>query len=144
MRKILENVMAFGRLKSLSAAAFSLLLVLFSYTSFAQENPDHNLQHEDEKPVENVEKGGEEKKSAFNANEVIFGHVMDAHQFHFFSWVDGEGEAHHAVIPLPVLLYEPGRGLAFFNSGKFHHGEESYAGYRLVTESYRENLKERG
>ncbi|HET7898044.1 MAG TPA: F0F1 ATP synthase subunit A, partial [Flavisolibacter sp.] len=144
LRKILENVMAFGRLKSLSAAAFSLLLVLFSHTSFAQENPDRNLQHEDETPVENVEKGGEEKKSAFNANEVIFGHVMDAHQFHFFSWVDGEGEAHHAVIPLPVLLYEPGRGLAFFSSGKFHHGEESYAGYRLVTESYRENLKERG
>lgn len=119
-------------------------MVLFSLPSLAQENPDRHLQHEDERPVENVEKGGEEKKSAFNANEVIFGHVMDAHQFHFFSWVDGEGEAHHAVIPLPVLLYEPGRGLAFFSSAKFHHGEEAYAGYRLVTESYREELKGRG
>ena len=136
--------MAFGRLKSLSAAAFGLLLVLFSLPSFAQEAPDRHMQHEDEAPVKNVEKGGNEKKSAFNANEVIFGHVMDAHQFHFFSWVDGDGEAHHAVVPLPVLLYEPGRGLAFFSSGKFHHGEEAYAGYRLVTESYREELKGKG
>lgn len=86
----------------------------------------------------------DEKGGAFNANEVIFGHVMDAHQFHFFSWVDGEGHQHHAGIPLPVLLYEPGRGLSFFSSAKFHHGEEPYAGYRMVTESYREQLKERG
>lgn len=119
-------------------------MVVFSYPSFAQENPDQHLQPEDEAPVHNVEKGGEEKKSAFNANEVIFGHVMDAHQFHFFSWVGADGEQHHAIVPLPVLLYEPGRGVAFFSSSKFHHGEESYAGYRLVTESYREELKEKG
>jgi F-type H+-transporting ATPase subunit a len=43
-----------------------------------------------------------------------------------------------------VLLYEPGRGFSFFSSGKFHHGEEAYNGYRIVTESYRENLKAKG
>lgn len=114
-------------------------MVFFSYTSFAQENPDKNLQHEDVHAEKADEKGG-----AFNANEVIFGHVMDAHQFHFFSWKGSEGEQHHAIIPLPVLLYEPGRGLSLFSSAKFHHGEEAYNGYRVVTESYRENLKEKG
>lgn len=133
--------MAFGRLKSLSVAAFGLLLVLFSYPSFAQQDPDakSNLEQADKQREKADEKGG-----AFNANEVIFGHVMDAHQFHFFSWVDGQGQQHHAIIPLPVILYEPGRGFAFFSSSKFHHGEEAYDGYRMVTESYRENLKEKG
>jgi F-type H+-transporting ATPase subunit a len=133
--------MAFGRFKSLSVAAFSLFLVLFSYPSFAQHDPDahSNLEHADKQREKADEKGG-----AFNANEVIFGHVMDAHQFHFFSWEDGEGEQHHASIPLPVLLYEPGRGFSFFSSSKFHHGEHSWAGYRMVTESYRENLKGKG
>jgi F-type H+-transporting ATPase subunit a len=143
-----RNVMALRRIKSLSVAAFSLLLVFFSYASFAQDNPDSNskLQYEDKVPEKADEKGGEGKKEegAFNANEVIFGHVMDAHQFHFFSWVGGDGEQHHGIIPLPILLYEPGRGLAVFSSSNFHHGEEAYDGYRIVTESYRENLKGKG
>ncbi|WP_240409935.1 F0F1 ATP synthase subunit A [Flavisolibacter nicotianae] len=133
--------MAFGRFKSLSVAVFGLLLMLFSTASFAQDNPDSasHLQREDKAAEKADEKGG-----AFNANEVIFGHVMDAHQFHFFSWKGSEGEQHHAIIPLPILLYEPGRGVSFFSSSKFHHGEEAYNGYRVVTESYRENLKEKG
>ena len=131
----------------MSVAVFSVLLVFFSYASFAQDNPDRDskLQHEDKRAEMTDEKGGEGKKEdgAFNANEVIFGHVMDAHQFHFFSWGEGK-EQHHAIIPLPILLYEPGRGFATFSSANFHHGEEAYDGYRIVTESYRENLKERG
>lgn len=138
--------MALRRIKSLSVAVFSLVLVFFSHTSLlAQDNPDKHLRSEDTVAEKADEKGGEgKKKGAFDANEVIFGHVMDAHQFHFFSWVDGGGEQHHAVIPLPVLLYEPGRGFAFFSSGNFYHGEEAYDGYRIVTESYRENLKAKG
>lgn len=132
------------RLKPLLVATFSLLLVIFSHSSFAQDKGDRNLQHEDATSEKADEKGGEGKKGAFDANEVIFGHVMDAHQFHFFSWRGATGEQHHAIIPLPVLLYEPGRGFAFFSSDKFHHGEEAYDGYRIVTESYRENLKEKG
>src|SRR5690349_4297515 len=103
--------MALRRIKSLSVAVFSLVLVFFSHTSLlAQDNPDKHLRSEDTVAEKADEKGGEGgKKGAFDANEVIFGHVMDAHQFHFFSWVGGNGEQHHAVIPLPVLLYEPGR-----------------------------------
>jgi F-type H+-transporting ATPase subunit a len=137
--------MALGRLKSLSVAAFGLLFVLFSYSSFAQENPDRTVPAEDAEHHASDEKGGKGKDHGkFDANEVIFGHVMDAHQFHFFSWEDGEGKQHHATLPLPVLLYEPGRGVSFFSSGKFHHGEEPYNGYRIITTHYKEQLKEEG
>lgn len=138
--------MRFTPFKSLPVAAFSLLLVLFSHTLLAQDNPDKNLKPEDTVAERGDEKSGEGKKDegAFNANEVIFGHVMDAHQFHFFSWTGSDGEQHHAIIPLPVILYEPGRGFAVFGSNKFQHGEEAYDGYRMVTESYRENLKTQG
>jgi F-type H+-transporting ATPase subunit a len=64
---------------------------------------------------------------------------MNAHEFHFFSIGD-----FHATIPLPVIVYEPGRGVSTFMSSKFHHGEQSYNGYRLVTKHYKERLKEEG
>jgi F-type H+-transporting ATPase subunit a len=138
--------MASGRFKSLSVLAFSLFLTFFSYTSFAQDKPNENIEKEDRVQHTSDEKGGDGhgKKKAFDANEVIFGHVMDAHEFHFFSWSDGEGKQHHATIPLPILLYEPGRGFSFFSSSKFHHGEEPYNGYRIITAHYKEQLKGEG
>ena len=135
--------MAFRRFKSLSVAAFSLLLTFFSYTSFAQHQPDEKIEQED-KELHTADHKGGEGGGKFDANEVIFGHVMDAHQYHFFSWTDEQGEAHHATLPLPVILYEPGRGFSFFSSGKFHHGEEPYNGYRIVTAHYKEELKGKG
>lgn len=84
------------------------------------------------------------EKKAFDANKVIFGHVMDAHEFHFFSWEGSDGKQHHATLPLPVILYEPGRGFSFFSSSKFHHGEDAYNGYRIITAHYKEQLKAQG
>ncbi|HVF95963.1 MAG TPA: F0F1 ATP synthase subunit A [Flavisolibacter sp.] len=134
-------------IKSLSVAAFSVLLVLFSAVSFAQQhNPDKHLQKEDEVAHNADEKGsdGHGKKGKFDANEVIFGHVMDGHQFHFFSWEGSDGEQHHAGIPLPIILYEPGRGFSMFSSANFHHGEHAYNGYRIITAHYKEQLKAGG
>jgi F-type H+-transporting ATPase subunit a len=106
--QISENVMAFRRIKSLSVAAFSLLLLLSSTISFAQHKGDQHLQKEDKVLEASDEKGGEGHDSKkFDANEVIFGHVMDAHQFHFFSYKGSNGEQHHATIPLPVILLSP-------------------------------------
>ena len=137
--------MAFGRFKSLSVAAFSLLLTFFSYTSFAQHQPDEKIEKEDKTHHTADAKGGEGKEGGkFDANEVIFGHVMDAHEFHFFSWNDGEGHAHHATLPLPVILYQPEKGFSVFSSSKFHHGEEAHNGYRIITTRYKENLKTEG
>jgi F-type H+-transporting ATPase subunit a len=81
------------------------------------------------------------KKESFDANEVIFGHVLDAHEFHFFSYKDGDGKEHGAVIPLPVIVYSSQKGLSFFMSSKFHHGEENYNGYAIITEEKIKELK---
>ena len=109
------------RTKSLLAASFSVFLSFFFNPALAKDP------------------GGENDKKAFDANEVIFGHVMDAHQFHFFTIGD-----FHASISLPVILYQPGKGWTMFNASKFHHGEDTYKGYRLVTAHYKEQLKAEG
>ncbi len=59
---------------------------------------------------------------------------MDAHEFHFFSYKDGEGKDHHATIPLPVILYSPEKGFTTFMSSQFHHGHEDYKGYGILTD----------
>jgi F-type H+-transporting ATPase subunit a len=112
-----QNRMTIGCVKCLLVLIFSLLFsVLFTYG-----------QHGDGEK-------GQEKKKSFDANEVIFGHVLDGHEFHFFSYKDGDGKEHAAVIPLPVILYSPQRGFSTFMSSKFHHGEENHNGYSLLTD----------
>ena len=106
-------------IKSLLVAVFSLSLALVSTPSFAQ----HEEHHE---PVK--------EKKLFDANEVIFGHIMDAHEFHFLSYKDSDGKEHHATIPLPVILYSKERGFTCFMSSKFHHGHENYNGYKIMTD----------
>ena len=104
-------------LKSLLVLAFSLFLTVFSNTAFAQEH--------------GKEAGAEKTAEKLNMKEVIFGHVMDGHEFHFFG----------ASLPLPVLLYSPERGFSAFMSSNFHHGHEPYKGYVLLNA---ENIKELG
>lgn len=112
------------RVKSLLILSYSLFCLFFSSVAIAQH--DEHLQ--DEKPHPNTK---EEEKSGFDANEVIFGHVLDGHEYHFFSYKGSDGKDHHATIPLPVILYSPQRGLDVFMSSNFHHGHEVYKGYRL-------------
>jgi F-type H+-transporting ATPase subunit a len=88
----------------------------------------HDEHMQDEKAEPHTK---EEKKKGFDANEVIFGHVLDAHEYHFLSYKGSDGKDHHATIPLPVILYSPQRGLDVFMSSKFHHGHEVHKGYKL-------------
>jgi F-type H+-transporting ATPase subunit a len=120
------------RVKSLLVAAFSL----FCLHSFAQEKqvPDGDIHNQSE------QKEKQEETKKFDANEVIFGHVLDAHQFHFMTYKGSDGEDHHVGINLPILLYSPQRGFTSFSSANFHHGEHPYQGYQLVTEEYKNNL----
>lgn len=106
------------RIKSLLVAAFSLSLVFFSNTSLA--NP---------KPTGDTTK----KEKIFDANEVIFGHIMDAHEFHFMSYKGSDGHDHHITIPLPVIVYTKGKGFSCFMSSKFDHGHHDVNGYTLLT-----------
>ena len=94
-----------GRIKSLLSAAF---VVFWTFSAIAGG-------------------GGEKpKKEGFDAEHVIFGHILNAHEFHF---LDIGGKP--VTIPLPVIIYSPQRGFTSFMSSKFHHGETAYKGYAL-------------
>ena len=113
-------------IKSLLVAAFSLVTLLIPRSGIAQSGEQKET--------------GREKK-IFDANEVIFGHIMDAHEFHFLTYKDGEGKEHHATIPLPVIVYSKENGFSFFMSSRFHHGEKNYNGYGLLTNEKIDELK---
>ena len=67
-----------------------------------------------------------EGEKKFNPGDMIFEHILDAHDWHLW------GEGHSAVsIPLPVIVYSSQRGLACFMSSHFHHGHKTYNGYML-------------
>lgn len=116
-------------MKSFTVAAFSIFLLVVSLPSFASG-------------------GGEgtdsTKKKSFNAQEVIFGHILDGHEFHFFDIINDDGTHKPVGIPLPVILYSPQKGFDVFMSSKFHHGKDDHVGYRLLTEGSVEKLKEEG
>jgi F-type H+-transporting ATPase subunit a len=124
------------RVKCLLVAGFSLFCLAVS----AQEKEPAN------KHIHNQGEVAEDKGTTrkFDANEVIFGHVLDAHQFHFLTYKGKDGHDHHAGINLPVIVYSRERGLDVFSSARFHHGEEIYKDYLLVTPAYKEYLKKHG
>ena len=106
-------------------AVFSLGLLVFFNPSFGQE--EHGSEAHEAAGVEH----GEEKEG-FDANKVIFEHVLDAHEYHFLEYKGKDGEHHAVTIPLPVILYSTTRGFSTFMSSAFHHGEQEVNGYRLV------------
>lgn len=96
--------MSFSRFKSFAVLAFSVFLLFFSLPAQAG--------------------GGEgDKKQELNVGEVIFDHVLDGHEFHFFG----------KSVPLPVILYSPQKGFSSFMSSAFHHGEHAHNGYVILT-----------
>lgn len=108
-----------GRVKCLLVAAFSLFVAFFAAPVIAQEHKE-DVSHSEANH-------GEEKKEGFDAQEVIFGHVLNAHEFHFLDLPGGP-----VTLPLPVILYSPQRGFTSFMSSKFEHGHATYEGYKLV------------
>ncbi|MCF8297602.1 MAG: F0F1 ATP synthase subunit A [Saprospiraceae bacterium] len=70
----------------------------------------------------------ETTKKEFNAGDMIFDHILDAHEWHIATI----GKT-HISIPLPIILLDEGK-LHVFLSSKFHHGHESYKGYQLMLE----------
>jgi F-type H+-transporting ATPase subunit a len=107
------------RLNSLLAAAFTLSLIFITLPSISQEHGEEGDKHE------------KEQKKGFDANEVIFGHVLDAHEFHFLDYKGSDGKEHAVTIPLPVILYSPEKGFDAFMSSRFEHGHATYKGYAL-------------
>lgn len=112
-------------LKSFTAVAFSLFLLLVSVPSFGKD-------------------GENEKKQSFNAQEVIFGHILDGHEFHFLDIFVNDSTTKPIGIPLPIIIYSAQRGFSVFMSSKFHHGHESYKGYRIIDEHFQRELENQG
>ena len=91
------------------------LLVSFSTNLWAQEET----------------KNAAEKKEGFNAQEVIFGHILDNHEYHITGYKDAQGKEHPISIPLPVIVYSKEKGLSVFSSSRFEEGTAVYNGYKL-------------
>ncbi|GAB4092932.1 F0F1 ATP synthase subunit A [Flaviaesturariibacter terrae] len=123
-------------------AVFSLFSVLVSAQPQQEHTPDGHTQTEE--PTQEATGHGEKK--SFDANEVIFGHVLDAHQFHFFSYKGSDNQEHHVGLSLPVILYDKDNGgLVTFSSGEFEHGHHVAKGrYQLVTDHYRHEMISQG
>ena len=96
-------------LKSLLVTGFSVFLLGFCSSAFAQDT------------VQNKAAG-----TQFEPGKVLMEHILDAHEFHFLTV--GEQEV---VLPLPIIIYSPEKGLDVFMSSRFEHGRASYDGYKL-------------
>jgi len=113
-----RNGMTSGRIKSLLVAVFSVFFISFFNSAIAGDGGNDSTH----------------KKEAFNAKEIIFGHVLDAKEFHFLDIKNKDGSHQPVSIPLPVILYSPQRGLSVFMSSKFHHGEKAYKNYIILND----------
>jgi len=69
----------------------------------------------------------------FQAGKFVIEHVSDAFEWHIATF----GET-HVSIPLPIILYSETKGWNFFLSSKFHHGHESYHGFKIEHEGKHE------
>lgn len=101
--------------KSFTVAAFMVFLLVFSLPGSAADGGGHEP----------------EKKEGFDARKIIFGHVLNAHEFHFLDYKGKDGKMHPVTLPLPVIIYSPQRGFTSFMSSKFEHGHKPYDGYKL-------------
>jgi F-type H+-transporting ATPase subunit a len=108
-------------LKMLLKHSLVLAFSLFTLQIFAQHEKEGEMHTQ-----------AETKKKAFDANEVIFGHVLDGHEYHFLSYKGADGHEKHVTLPLPVILYSPQKGFSMFMSSKFEHGHAEVDGYKLI------------
>jgi F-type H+-transporting ATPase subunit a len=89
----------------------TLFLCLCSFVGFGAE------------PTKSGEKG-----EGFNPGEVILHHVADSHEWHWFSTDNG-----NFVTYLPIIAYQPGKGLSVFSSKHVAEGE-TYGNFKLEEE----------
>ena len=119
-------------IKSLLVLIFSGFLLVAAQDAFAQHEPPEQVGNDSAQHAP--------KKEGFDAKEVIFGHIMDAHEFHFVDYKGSDGKEHAVTIPLPVILYSSKKGLTVFSSSHFEHGHAEYQGYKLVKETIGEKI----
>lgn len=107
-------------------AALFLVLIMGGRPVSALASVPHSTE-------ESAERTEEEK--GFDATSTIFGHITDAHEWHFLD-IGG----HPISLPLPVILWHPEKGLSIFSSSRFEHGHSSYKGYSLLRTPMKETI----
>jgi F-type H+-transporting ATPase subunit a len=108
---------------------FSLLLLVLTLTAGANVSL---AQHEENKPAEEhaapvageAESAHPEEKKGINITELVFGHVSDSHEWHFFSLKNADGTEKPVAMPLPMIIYQSGKGLSVMSSGHFEEWEK--------------------
>lgn len=83
--------------------------------------------------TEQEKAAGTSHSEEFNAGKFVIEHVSDAFEWHIATF----GETHVSV-PLPIILYSSNKGWNFFMSSRFHHGKETYNGFRIEKEGKNE------
>ena len=116
-------------MKSFAIAVFSLFSFSFSLPAFASGGDGED---------------GVKTKKKFDAKDVIFSHILDGHEYHFFDITKKDGTVMPIGFPLPVIIYSPQKGLDIFMASKFHHGQDAYKGYRIIDEHYLHELEKQG
>jgi F-type H+-transporting ATPase subunit a len=66
---------------------------------------------------------------------MIMEHIMDSHEWHFFTIKRSDGTEWHGSICLPVIIYTPGEGLSVFNYHQLQH-PQVYKGFTLDSENH--------
>lgn len=113
--------MSLRRIFSLVALTFALGGV---FNPVLAQHGDHGTT---EATHDHADGHGDKKEEGIKMSDLIFGHVSDAHSWHFFDF----GET-AVSMPLPVIIYNTEKGgLDIFSSSKFEHGHKPHAGYRL-------------
>lgn len=120
---------------------FSLILLVFGLC--ASYLPTFAQSGENTQPAaETAQTEPKDDKKSINFTELIFGHISDSHEWHFF---DINGKA--VAIPLPIIIYSS-KGLEFMSASNFeeweHEGEiqksNSYNGYH-IEKGMKEDIK---
>jgi F-type H+-transporting ATPase subunit a len=108
-------------------AAFIIFTLFLGFRAAAHDGDDPIETHDSTTAAAHSKHAPDTGK--VNLQEVAFEHILDSHYWHFW------GKGHESVsLGLPCIIYSNTKGLQFFSSSVFHHGEEHYNGYYLEEE----------
>lgn len=108
-------------MKSLLVLAFSLLTLLFSSQSFANNQADTTVNKATEQEQVTGSENNHNGEEKFNVSKTILEHIRNDYSWHLWG---------HTSTPLPVILYSD-KGLEVFSSSKLsneHHEPVIYQG----------------
>lgn len=103
------------------AVCMAMISVWYSPNSYAQHNEKESHLSSDDATIMSIESeqahNKKVEKEEFKAGDMIFDHILDAHEWHFATLPSG----YHVTIYLPIILWYQGN-LHVFSSSHFAHG----------------------